>query len=151
MSLVKELKVAKFSAVKASKYLKNNFNKFDRSSGVKIKGPTQIQTAMDLGAEKIILNLLKKSFPKASFWSEEAGKIGKQDGDLWIVDPLDGTTNYALGLKSYCASIALARNGKIVLGVVAVPDTGQLFWAESGKGAWEGKKKLQGTKKSKLD
>jgi myo-inositol-1(or 4)-monophosphatase len=151
MSLVKELKVAKFSAVKASKYLKNNFNKFDRSSGVKIKGPTQIQTAMDLGAEKIILNLLKKSFPKASFWSEEAGKIGKQDGDLWIVDPLDGTTNYALGLKSYCASIALARNGKIVLGVVAVPDTGQLFWAESGKGAWEGKKKLQVSKKSKLD
>jgi len=151
MSLVKELKVAKLAAEKAAKYLKDNFEKFDRSKGVKIKGPTQIQTAMDLGSEKIILNLLKKSFPTAGFWSEEAGKIGKQNGDLWIIDPLDGTTNYALGLKSYCVSIALARNGKIVLGVVAVLDTGKLFFGVAGKGAWEGKKKLQVSQKSRLD
>jgi myo-inositol-1(or 4)-monophosphatase len=97
--------------------------------------PTNLVTEMDARAEAEILGRLRGAFPDDAILSEETGKSPGRSGRRWIVDPLDGTTNYAHGLPIFGVSIALEVERRVVLGVVYDPTRDELFVAERGAGA----------------
>jgi myo-inositol-1(or 4)-monophosphatase len=111
----------------------------DELSGVRriaYKGtPTNLVTEMDQRAEAEILGRLRVAFPDDAILSEETGAAAGRSGRRWIVDPLDGTTNYAHGLPIFSVSIALETEGRVVLGVVYDPARDELFVGERGRGA----------------
>ena len=94
-------------------------------------------TEMDLKAEQVILDLIHSRFPGHNVLSEEKGQAGNGSGSpyLWIIDPLDGTTNYAHGYPMYCVSIAVAREGAVVAAAVYHPPMQEMFTAVRGQGA----------------
>ncbi len=141
MSYSKQLETAKFAAKEAGKILLENFNK---EYAVKQKGERkEFVTEVDLKSEKVILNVLKKEFPDYSILSEEAGEEKKKSDFLWLVDPLDGTTNYKIKNPFFNVSIALAKKDEVVVGAVYSPFLDELFWAERGKGAFLNGNKIQ--------
>jgi len=98
--------------------------------------PTNLVTEMDARAEAIIVDRLTAAFPDDAILAEERGARPGRSGRRWIIDPLDGTTNYAHGLPIYGVSIALEAAGRVVLGVVYDPSQRELFVAERGRGAF---------------
>ncbi len=103
---------------------------------VAFKGPADIVTDMDKAAEKLILDAIGARFPDHGILSEEAGARGTSGAAYrWIVDPLDGTLNYAHRWPHWAVSIGLEHRGEMILGVVYAPVLGELYWAERGKGA----------------
>jgi myo-inositol-1(or 4)-monophosphatase len=125
----------------AGAYLTRNFRRNHRDRAT-LKFKHEIATQADLGAEKIILSLLRKNFPQHQILSEEAGFVGKKSDYFWLVDPLDGTTNYSMQNPLWSISIALAYKKEIILGVVYAPLLGELFVAEKGRGATLNGKKI---------
>ncbi len=103
---------------------------------VTIKGYRDIVTEADAAAESVILNLIRERFPQHAILSEEAGGDDLDADYLWVVDPIDGTTNYAHRIPIFCVSIALLRAGQPVLGVIHDPMRDQTFAAKRGGGAW---------------
>lgn len=97
--------------------------------------PTNLVTEMDVRAEELIVGRLGQAFPDDAILSEERGAARGRSGRRWIVDPLDGTTNYAHGVPVYCVSIALEAAGRVGLGVAYDPSYDQLYVAERGRGA----------------
>ena len=128
-----ERRVAVDAAHAAGRLLRDEF------SGIRhiaYKGaPTNLVTEMDRRAEAEILGRLRDSFPADAILSEETGAAAGRSGRRWIVDPLDGTTNYAHGLPLFGVSIALEAERRVVLGVVYDPSRDELFVAERGQGA----------------
>lgn len=98
-------------------------------------GVNNLVTEVDHASEKAIVNTIKQNFPAHSVLSEEMGKIETNSDYKWIVDPIDGTVNYANGIPICCVSIAVEYQGAIVLGAVFNPFFNELFVAEKGKGA----------------
>ena len=132
-------KIAIQAALKAGEILNKNRGRVKK---VDYKGKINIVTEIDLLSEQSILSLIKKNFPNHSILTEES-KEQKTDSDYkWIIDPLDGTTNYAHDFPSYCISIALEKEGKVVLGVVYNPLLEELFTVETGKGAFLNKRRI---------
>ncbi|NIK77931.1 myo-inositol-1(or 4)-monophosphatase [Paenibacillus castaneae] len=118
-------------------------------------------TEVDKGSERLIKNLILTHFPKHSFLGEEGVEPGPEastralenirDAEyLWIVDPIDGTTNFVHGFPFFCVSIALAHNGEVIVGVVYDPMKDELFVAEKGKGAYVHGKRMQVSKEETL-
>jgi myo-inositol-1(or 4)-monophosphatase len=97
--------------------------------------PTNLVTEMDARAEALILGRLAQAFPADAVLAEESGRRAGSSGRRWIVDPLDGTTNYAHGVPIYAVSLALERAGDVVLGVIFDPNHDELFVCERGAGA----------------
>ena len=97
--------------------------------------PTNLVTEMDARAEALVLEHLGRAFPDDAVLAEESGARGGTSGRRWIVDPLDGTTNYAHGMPLWAVSIALESGGRPILGVVFDPSHDELFVAERGAGA----------------
>lgn len=102
---------------------------------VREKGPADLVTEADLAAQETVRKIVQEAFPEHGFLAEENGasSIGR-DGYRWIVDPLDGTTNYVHGLPQFCTSIALERAGRLLVGVVYDPTADECF-AAAGAGA----------------
>jgi myo-inositol-1(or 4)-monophosphatase len=105
------------------------------------KDEVNLVTEVDRISEEAILQIIKRNFPDHAILTEESEEFipeGKKSRYIykWIIDPLDGTTNYAHGLPIYCVSIALEENGKIIFGVVYNPNLDELFVAEKNKGAF---------------
>lgn len=100
------------------------------------KGLKEIVTKADLEAEKTIKSIIKKYYPKHQILSEESGLDKTKSDYLWIVDPLDGTTNFTMKHPLFCVCIALAHKGEVLAGVIYVPVLDYLFAAEKGKGAF---------------
>jgi myo-inositol-1(or 4)-monophosphatase len=103
------------------------------------KGDIDLVTESDLASEKLIIDRIRTHYPRHAILAEESGEAAVA-GDVksewkWIIDPLDGTTNYAHGYPCFCVSIGLERNGRIELGVVYDPMRDELFAAERGQGA----------------
>ena len=146
MNFIQEQKLAKQIILKSGRLLKDNFNNFDRSKRYKIKSKTQIQTWIDRASEKIILSEIKKQFPDHHFLSEEIGDNQKKSDYFWIIDPLDGTTNYSIHNPLYGVSIALAYKNKVVLGVTYLPEFDELTIARAGQGVWLNNKKIHASK-----
>ncbi|MBX3291291.1 MAG: inositol monophosphatase [Acidobacteria bacterium] len=112
--------------------------KFGRIEAVTKKGDINLVTEADLASEALIIDRIKSHFPRHSILAEEAGNaviIGDEGGHKWIIDPLDGTTNFAHGYPCFCVTIALEHKGEIVLGVTYDPARDELFAAERGRGA----------------
>jgi myo-inositol-1(or 4)-monophosphatase len=99
------------------------------------KGEVDLVTDADRAAEKAIVDVLRGTFPRHEILAEEADYGDNHSSYRWIIDPLDGTTNFAHGFPWFAISIALAINGEIVLGVVFQPYNKEMFVAEKGKGA----------------
>jgi len=132
---IQERQVALAAARQAGAYLRANQH---QAVIEQIKsGPNDYATAQDLGAEKLILDAIKGRFPNDAILSEESGVHQSGGERLWIVDPLDGTRNYANGLHHFAVSIAFCHNNKAMVGVVYAPcDGDEMFWAERGQGAF---------------
>ena len=154
-------KVAINAALKAGGYIRKNIG---RAKDVHYKGEINIVTDIDKKAERIIVNSIKHAYPshnflaeessyakeevQSSYASEDRGTL-KQKRDskyTWVIDPLDGTTNFLHGFPVFCVSIALEYNGKPIVGVVYDPTRNELFYAEKGRGAFMNKKKIHVSK-----
>jgi myo-inositol-1(or 4)-monophosphatase len=113
--------------------------KFGRITTITKKGDINLVTEADLASEALIIERIKSYYPKHAILAEEAGDaVLTVDGEIswkWIIDPLDGTTNYAHGYPCFCVTLALEKNGKIVIGVTYDPTRDELFSAEQGHGA----------------
>jgi len=108
-------------------------------------------TEIDKLSEKKIIEKINNNFPGHSILAEEGGSVTKESPYTWIIDPLDGTNNYANGYPMYCVSIALEYKKEIVLGVVFVPELDQLFWATKDNGSYLNGKRLKVSQKDDLD
>lgn len=112
--------------------------KFGRITTVTMKGDINLVTEADLASEALIIERIKSHYPKHEILAEEAGNAVTIDGETewkWIIDPLDGTTNYAHGYPCFAVTIALERRGEVVVGVTFDPTRNELFAAEKGQGA----------------
>ena len=121
---------------KASKVLIRDFGEVEKLQ-VSIKGPSDFVTNADKKAEKIIIEELSKSRKKYSILSEEVGKINNSDTDnMWIIDPIDGTTNFLHGIPHFAISIALKSKNEIISGLIFDPIKNEMFYAEKNNGAY---------------
>lgn len=124
------------AARKAGPRLRRDFNEVDALQ-VSRKGPADFVSAADRQAEATIREVLMQARPDWGYVMEEIGeKQGENPRFRWIVDPLDGTTNFLHGVPHFAISIAVEDSGEIVAGLVYQPLTDESFWAEKGKGAW---------------
>jgi myo-inositol-1(or 4)-monophosphatase len=112
--------------------------KFGRKINISKKGEINLVTEADLASEALIVERIRSYYPKHSILAEESGEAVIAGGDSrwkWIIDPLDGTTNYAHGYPCFCVTLALEHNDEIMLGVTYDPTRNELFAAEKGQGA----------------
>ncbi len=126
------LTVAREAALKAGTILRENIHG-DRE--ISYKGEINLVTEMDKRSERTVVEVLRSAFPDHGILAEEETAIENSSGFRWIIDPLDGTTNYAHGYPNFAVSIGLEHAGEVILGVVYDPMRDELFTAESGKGA----------------
>ena len=145
------LKVMSDAARKAARGLNRDFGELAELQVAK-KAPADFVTAADLKAEQVIFEELSRARPGYSFHGEERGLIeGSDKTHTWIVDPLDGTTNFLHAIPHFAINIALQRDGAIVAGVTYSPVTNELFWAEKGRGAFVNDRRLRVAARQKLD
>lgn len=116
----------------------------------KSKNKLNLVTEVDHQCEKAVLSLLKKRFPTHGLWGEESGQDASRSEFTWLVDPLDGTTNYAHAYPFFCCSISLVQNGKPIVGVIYDALRDECFTAEKGKGAFLNGQKLAVSKTRSL-
>ncbi len=144
------LNVMMKAARKAGRSLAKDFREVENLQ-VSMKGAGDFVSRADLAAEEIIKTDLMEARPTYGWLAEEGGEIEGQDPTRrWIVDPLDGTTNYLHGLPHWAVSIALEHKGEIISGVVYDPSKDELFWAEKGQGAWMNESRLRVSGRHKL-
>jgi len=127
------------AAKKAGEHSLINFQKI---KNISYKEGKEIVTNVDKECEEIIKNSIFKNFPNHNYLGEETGKEENNSDYTWIVDPIDGTINYARGIKLYGISIALAKEKEIILGVVYNPITNEMFFAERGSGSYLNDKRI---------
>lgn len=138
------------AAMKAGKSLARDFGEVQNLQ-VSLKGPGDYVSQADRRAEEIIYSELSRARPGYSFLMEERGTVaGDDDQHRWIVDPLDGTTNFLHGIPMFAISIALERQGQIVAGVIYNPAMDELYTAERGGGAFMNDRRLRVAARAKL-
>jgi len=136
---------------KASKALIRDFGEVEKLQ-VSVKGPLNFVSNADTKAEKIIIEELSKARKNYSILSEEDGsKVGKDKNNIWIIDPIDGTTNYLHGVPHFAISIALKSNNEIISGVIYDPIKDEMFYAEKNNGAYYNNQRIRVSKKKKLE
>jgi myo-inositol-1(or 4)-monophosphatase len=144
------LNVMVAAARKAARGLKRDFGEIEKLQ-VSLKGPANFVSAADHRAEEVLRAELARARPGYGFLGEEGGRQeGADKTHCWIVDPLDGTTNFLHGIPQFAISIALERDGTIVAGVVYNPANEELFIAERGKGAFLNDQRLRVAARQRL-
>jgi len=139
------------AAEKAGRLLIRDFGEVEQLQ-VSRKGPADFVSTADMKAEKAVRAELSNARPDFGFLMEESGVVaGKDKSHRWIVDPLDGTTNFLHGLPHWAVSIGLERDGEIVAGVVYEPVRDELFWAEKGQGCFLNAQRLRVSARRRLD
>lgn len=124
------------AAEKAGRALVRDFGEVEQLQ-VSRKGPGDFVSNADVKAERIIRRELEKARPDYAFLMEESGEAGPEDAEgRFIIDPLDGTTNFLHGLPHWAISIGLEKQGEIIAGVIHDPIKDEMFWAEKGQGAF---------------
>jgi myo-inositol-1(or 4)-monophosphatase len=135
---------------RAGRTLKRDFGEIEHLQ-VSLKGPANFVTAADRRAEEILHEELTKARPGYGFLGEEGGeRAGADKTHTWIVDPLDGTSNFLHGIPQFCITAALQRDETIVAGVTYNPVTDELFTAERGKGAFLNDQRLRVAARQRL-
>lgn len=130
--MTRELEVAVAAAEAAGEVLRNGFG---QQHEVRYKGEVDLVTEADEKAEQTVKEVLGETFPNYGVLAEESGELSGEGGTRWVIDPLDGTTNYAHSLPIFAVSIALEKMGEVVLGVVHDPMSEETYAAERGGGA----------------
>jgi myo-inositol-1(or 4)-monophosphatase len=131
------------ACLKAARSLKRDFGEVEQLQ-VSVKGPGEFVSAADLAAERVLKRELGKARPNYGFLLEEGGfQAGRDTSHRFIVDPLDGTTNFLHGLPHFAISVALEREGKIIAATVYDPIKDEMFWAEKGLGAYVNDRRLR--------
>jgi len=139
------------AAEKASKILIRDFGELEKLQ-VSLKGPNDFVTNSDKKVEKIIIEELTKSRKKFSILSEEIGEVKNSDKDsYWIIDPIDGTTNFLHGIPHFAISIALKIKEEIVSGLIFDPIKNEMFYAEKNCGAYFNNQRIRVSKKKNLN
>ena len=139
------------AAEKASRALIRDFGEIEKLQ-VSIKGPTDFVSNADLKAEKTIIEELKKARPYYSIISEEDGsETNKDKNNTWIIDPIDGTTNFLHGVPHFAISIALKSGNEIVAGLIYDPIKNEMFYAEKENGAFFNNQRIRVSKKKDLN
>jgi myo-inositol-1(or 4)-monophosphatase len=145
------LKVMSDAARKAARGLNRDFGELSELVVAK-KAPADFVSAADLKAEQVIFEALSKARPGYGFLGEERGLIeGTDKTHTWIVDPLDGTTNFLHAIPHFAINIALQREGHVVAAVTYNPAANELFWAEKGKGCYVNDRRLRVAARARLD
>ena len=146
------LTVMERAARKAGQRLRRDFNEVAHLQ-VSRKGPADFVSKADKQAERTLFDELRKARPDWGFLLEEAGEIaGDPAKPRWIVDPLDGTTNFLHGIPHFAISMAVQEpSGEITTGLVYQPLTDESFWAEKGRGAWLQDQRLRVSSRRQLD
>tara|TARA_Y100000741_G_scaffold220223_1_gene167850 strand:- start:42 stop:782 length:741 start_codon:yes stop_codon:yes gene_type:complete len=138
------------AAEKASKALIRDFGEIEKLQ-VSIKGPTDFVSNADTKAEKIIIEELKKARPSYSIISEEDGsEINKDKNNTWIIDPIDGTSNFLHGIPHFAISIGLKSDNEIVSGLIYDPIKDEMFYAEKENGAYFNNKRIKVSKRKEI-
>ena len=139
------------AADKAARGLRRDFGEVEHLQ-VSMKGPANFVSAADLKAERVLREELLRARPAYGLLMEEGGQTAGEDPHhRWIVDPLDGTTNFLHGLPHFAISIALEREGEIVAGLILDPLKDEMFWAEKGGGAFLNDHRLRVSSRRNLD
>lgn len=136
-------KVAVEAAVKAGTFVRKNVGRVKK---VHYKGEINVVTDIDKKAEALIVSTIRRHYPEHDFLAEEGTYPEKYSDYTWVIDPLDGTTNFLHSFPFYCVSVALAYKGRILAGAVYDPTREELFFAEKGKGAFLNKKRIHVSK-----
>jgi len=127
--------------------------KYGRKINISKKGDINLVTEADLASEKLIIERIKTHYPKHSILAEESGEaviIGGENKFKWIIDPLDGTTNFAHGYPCFCVNIALEHEGEIVIAVTFDPTRNEMFSAEKGNGAFLNNRRIHVSETEKM-
>jgi myo-inositol-1(or 4)-monophosphatase len=136
---------------KASKALIRDFGEIEKLQ-VSVKGPSDFVSNADLKAEKIIIEELKKARPYYSIISEEDGSESNKDkSNTWIIDPIDGTTNFLHGIPHFAISIALKSEDEIVSGLIYDPIKDEMFYGEKDNGAFFNNQRIRVSKKKEVN
>lgn len=139
------------AARKAARGLLRDFGEVEQLQ-VSKKGPADFVSAADLRVEKVLRTELKKARPDYGFLLEEGGAIeGNDKSVVWVIDPLDGTTNFLHGIPHFAISIGLVRDGEPWAGVIYQPLTDEMFWAEKSCGCFVNDRRLRVSARRKLD
>jgi myo-inositol-1(or 4)-monophosphatase len=136
------LQLAVDAALEAGRFLRMNIGKIKRIER-KHGEESNLVTEIDKRAEQLIIEKIKQRYPQHDFLAEESGTHANNSDFKWIIDPLDGTTNFTHGLPIFCASIALEHKGEIILGAIYDPNADELFTGEKGKGAYLNNRKIR--------
>jgi len=136
---------------KASKFLIRDFGEVENLQ-VSVKGPLDFVTNTDIKVEKILIEELTKSKKNFSILSEETGFIKNKDNkNIWIIDPIDGTSNFLHGIPHFAISIALQSENEIVSGLIFDPIKNEMFYAEKNNGSYLNNKRIRVSKKKEID
>ena len=136
---------------KASKVIIRDFGELENLQ-VSKKGPKDFVTKTDKRVEKILIEELTKSKKNYSFITEETGEILNKNRDIfWIIDPIDGTTNFLHGIPHFAISIALKREGEIISGLIFDPIKNEVFYAEKDNGSFFNNNRIRVSNKSNID
>ena len=139
------------AAEKASKVVIRDFGEIENLQVAK-KGPRDFVTKTDKRVESILIEELSKAKKNFSFLTEESGKIINNDKDkIWIIDPIDGTTNFLHGIPHFAISIALKIDGELISGLINDPIKNEIFFAEKDDGAYFNNHRIRVSKKNNLD
>jgi myo-inositol-1(or 4)-monophosphatase len=136
----KETRVAARAAVESGKILNNLFG---GTASIEKKGEVDLVTEADILSEKAVMETINKSFPRDAILAEESGEHGSKSDRLWIIDPLDGTTNFTHSFPFFAVSIGLRVKDEMVLGVVYNPFMNEYFEAKRGEGAFLNKNPIK--------
>ena len=151
ISISSNLNIMIKAAEKASKSVIRDFGEVEKLQ-VSKKGPRDFVTKTDKHVEKILIEELTKTKKNYSFLSEEIGKIDNKDIDnIWIIDPIDGTTNFLHGIPHFAICIALESKKEIISGLIFDPIKDEMFYAEKNKGAYLNNQRLRVSSKNQLD
>ena len=136
---------------KASKVIIRDFGELENLQ-VSKKGPKDFVTKTDKRVEKILIEELSKSKKNYSFITEETGKILNKNKDIfWIIDPIDGTTNFLHGIPHFAISVALQKEDEIIIGLIFDPIKNEIFYAEKNNGSFFNNNRIRVSNKSNLD
>jgi myo-inositol-1(or 4)-monophosphatase len=145
-----EINVLEKICDKVSKVIIRDFGEVEKLQ-VSRKGPGDFVTKTDKKVEKIIIEELEKARPKYGFIAEESGERKNESEFNWVIDPIDGTSNFMHGIPHFAISIALEKNGEVISGIVCDPIKNETFYAEKGRGAYLNNRRIRVSSRKSLD
>ena len=141
-------------AVRAARKAGSIINRASLDGGglnVRSKRANDFVTQVDQAAEQAIIDTVRKAYPEHGFLAEESGASGEKAEYVWIIDPLDGTTNFIHGFPQYCVSIAVQHRGALAHAVIYDPNRNEIFTASKGRGAFLNDRRIRVSPQAKLD